>query len=151
MPATSGLSKDIKCRGSLGGRAFWISGPSGIGKTSMAYLIAGDVCDPDNFIEADAGELTPKGLDDLERMVRCRAIGDKSGRAVLVNEAHGLRKDSFRKLLIVLELIPGHVTWVFTTTAQGQQALFDDIDSHPLMSVTVPHNHCRQPLHSVSV
>ncbi len=51
----------MKQRGSLGGRAFWISGPSGIGKTSMAYLIAGDVCDPDNFIEADAGELTPKG------------------------------------------------------------------------------------------
>ena len=124
----------MKRRGSLGGRAFWISGPSGIGKTSMAYLIAGDVCDPDNFIEADAGELTPKGLDDLERMVRCRAIGDKSGRAVLLNEAHGLRKDSVRKLLVVLERIPGHVTWVFTTTALGQQALFDDIDSHPLMS-----------------
>ena len=124
----------LKCRGSLGGRAFWISGPSGIGKSSMAYLIAGDVCDPDNFIEADAGELTPKGLDDIERLVRCRAIGDKSGRAVLVNEAHGLRKDSVRKLLVVLERIPTHVTWVFTTTALGQQALFDDIDSHPLMS-----------------
>ena len=49
--------ESMKCRGSLGGRAFWISGPSGIGKTSMAYLIAGDVCDRDNFIEADAGEL----------------------------------------------------------------------------------------------
>ncbi len=46
----------MKRRGSLGGRAFGISGPSGIGKTSMAYLIAGDVCDPENFIEADAGE-----------------------------------------------------------------------------------------------
>jgi DNA polymerase III delta prime subunit len=126
--------ESMKSRGSLGGRAFWISGPSGIGKTSMAYLIAGDVCDRDNFIEADAGELTPKGLDDIERLVRCRAIGDKSGRAVLVNEAHGLRKDSVRKLLVVLERIPGHVTWVFTTTALGQQALFDDIDSHPLMS-----------------
>ena len=67
-------------------------------------------------------------------MVRCRAIGDKSGRAVLLNEAHGLRKDSVRKLLVVLERIPSHVTWVFTTTALGQQALFDDIDAHPLMS-----------------
>ena len=124
----------LKRRGSLGGRAFWISGSSGIGKTSMAYLIAGDVCDPDNFLEVDAGELTPKGLEDLERLLRCRAIGDKSGRAVLINEAHGLRKDSIRKLLVVLERIPNHVTWVFTTTAQGQQTLFEDIDSHPLLS-----------------
>lgn len=53
---------------------------------------------------------------------------------MLINEAHGLRKDSIRKLLVVLERIPNHVTWVFTTTAQGQQALFEDIDSHPLLS-----------------
>ena len=101
----------------------------------MAYLIAGNVCDPDNFIEADAGELTPKGLDDIERLVRCRAIDDKSGRAVLVNEAHGPRKDSVRKLLVVAERIPVHVTWVFTITAIGQQALFDDIDSHRVESL----------------
>ncbi len=35
---------------------------------------------------------------------------------------------------MVLERVPQHVTWVFTTTALGQQALFDDIDAHPLMS-----------------
>lgn len=100
----------------------------------MACLIAADVCASYNFIEADAGELTPRGLDEIERLLRCRAIGDKSGRAVLINEAHGLRKDSVRKLLVVLERIPSHVTWVFTTTARGQQTLIDDIDSHPLMS-----------------
>ena len=52
----------------------------------------------------------PEALDDIERLVRCRAIGEKSGRAVLLNEAHGLRKDSVRKLLVVLERIPAHVT-----------------------------------------
>ena len=124
----------MRLRGSLGGRAFWISGASGIGKTSCAGLIAGEVCDADNFVEVDAGELTPKAIDDLERMLRCRAIGDKSGRAVLTNESHGLRKDSVRKLLVVLERIPAHVTWVFTTTSEGQQALFDGVDSHPLLS-----------------
>ena len=124
----------MRQRGSLGGRAFWISGNSGIGKTSCAGLIAGEVCDADNFIEVDAGELTPKAIDDLERMLRCRAIGEKSGRAVLCNESHGLRKDSVRKLLVVLERIPAHVTWVFTTTFEGQQSLFDGIDSHPLLS-----------------
>lgn len=124
----------MRKRGSLGGRAFWISGASGIGKTSCAGLIAGDVCCPDNFVEVDAGELTPKAIDDLERLLRCRALGELSGRAVLVNEAHGLRKDSVRKLLVVLERVPAHVTWVFTTTSEGQQSLFDGVDSHPLLS-----------------
>lgn len=124
----------MRDKGSLGSRAFWISGPSGIGKTSMAYLIAGDVCDEDNFIEIDAGGLTPKDIDDLEKQLRMRCLGEKSGRAVLVNEAHGLRQDSIRKFLVVLERIPGHVTWVFTTTDVGKEKLFKDIDAHPLLS-----------------
>jgi replication-associated recombination protein RarA len=124
----------MRDNGSLGGRAFWLSGPSGIGKTSMAYLIAADVCDEDNFIEIDAGGMTPKDIDDLEKQLRMRCLGEKSGRAILVNEAHGLRQDSIRKLLVVLERIPGHVTWVFTTTDVGKEKLFKDIDAHPLLS-----------------
>lgn len=65
----------MRSRGSLGGRAFWISGASGIGKTSCAGLIAGDVCCPDNFVEVDAGELTPKAIDDLERLLRRPVCG----------------------------------------------------------------------------
>ena len=53
---------------------------------------------------------------------------------MLCNESHGLRKDSVRKLLVVLERVPAHVTWVFTTTSEGQQTLFDGVDSHPLLS-----------------
>ena len=124
----------MRDKGSLGGRAFWLSGPSGIGKTSIAYLIAGDVCDEDNFIEIDAGGMTPKDIDDLERSLRMRCLGEKSGRAVLINESHGLRQDSIRKLLVVLERIPAHVTWIFTTTDVGKEKLFKDIDAHPLLS-----------------
>ena len=124
----------MRDKGSLGGRAFWLSGPSGIGKTSISYLIAGDVCDSDNFIEIDAGGMTPKDIDDLERSLRMRCLGEKSGRAVLINEAHGLRQDSIRKLLVVLERIPAHVTWIFTTTDVGKEKLFKDIDAHPLLS-----------------
>lgn len=128
----------MRSRGSLGGRAFLITGASGIGKTSIAYLIAADVCDPENFIELDAGDLTPARLDELEKSLRYKCIGEKSGRAILLNECHGLRKDAIRKLLVILERIPNHVTWVLTTTSAGKQMLLDGIDADPLFSRCIP-------------
>ena len=124
----------MRDRGTLGGNAFWLTGDSGVGKMTIAYLIAADVCDPDNFVELDAGEITPAAITELENNLRYRCIGSKSGRAVLLNEVHGLRKDTIRKLLVVLERIPKHVTWICTTTCDGQQKLFDGIDAHPLLS-----------------
>ena len=53
----------------------------------------------------------------------------------MVNEAHGCRKDVIRRLLVVSERIPAHVVWIFTTTKDGQDSLFEDqIDAHPLLS-----------------
>jgi hypothetical protein len=38
-------------------------------------------------------------------------------------------------LLVLLERIPAHVVWVFTTTTDGQESLFEDqIDASPLLS-----------------
>lgn len=128
----------MKERGSLGGRAFLITGPSGIGKTSIGYLLAGDVCDPENFVELDCGDITPAKLDELEKSMRYKCLGDKPGRAVLLNECHGLRKDTVRKLLVTLERIPNHVTYVLTTTSAGQQLMLDGIDADPLVSRCVP-------------
>src|SRR5262249_47033050 len=51
------------------------------------------------------------------------------------NEAHGLRKDVIRALLVMLEAIPSHAVIVFTTTTEGQQSLFEDYDdASPLLS-----------------
>ena len=62
-------------------------------------------------------------------------MGDKTGRAYIVNEAHRLNKAAVRQLLTTLERIPAHVVWVFTTTVEGQGALFEGIDdAHPLLS-----------------
>ena len=46
-----------------------------------------------------------------------------------------MRRDTIRQLLVVLERIPSHVVWVFTTTISGQERLFEDYDdAHPLLS-----------------
>ena len=120
----------------LSGRAYWLSGQSGTGKTTIARLLAAEVADDFMVQEVDASTLTVSALTDLERQSQVSGFfGDKRGRAYIVNEAHGLRKDVIRQLLVTLERIPAHVVWVFTTTCEGQDSLFEDYaDASPLLS-----------------
>lgn len=122
-------------RRGLGGRSFWIAGPSGIGKTSIARILASEIADPFCTIEIDAGELSIGKLRDIESSMYTFGMGNKSGRSYIINESHGLRSDVIRKLLVLLENMPDHVCWVFTTTRAGQDKLFDDqIDADALLS-----------------
>ena len=118
-----------------GGRCFWISGISGSGKTTLARIIAGSIADDLYIQEFDcADQLSVSAIDKIEADISYRAFG-KGGKAIIINEAHGLRKTTIRRLLGLLERIPGHVVFVFTTTRQGQEKLFDDnIDANPLLS-----------------
>ncbi len=122
-------------RRGIGGRAIFLSGQSGTGKTSIAYLIAREIADEFGIDEIDAQHCTPKRIGEIERSCRCRSIGAKGGRAIIINEAHGLRKDAVRQLLVTLERIPEHVVWIFTTTNEAMDSLFEEqIDAHPLLS-----------------
>src|SRR5262245_11607555 len=122
-------------RGGLAGRAYWLSGQSGTGKTTIARLIAAEVADPFLIEELDAAALTVAQLQALEAEMQLSGWGEKSGRAYLVNEAHALRKPVIRQLLVLLERIPRHAVIVFTTTTEGQEALFEDYDdASPLLS-----------------
>ncbi len=131
----------------LSGRAFWITGQSGTGKTTLARLIASEIADPICTVEMDAGELTIGRLRETERSIRLYGFGSKSGRAYIVNEAHGLTATVIRALLVTLEPIPAHVAWCFTTTNDGQDSLCDgQMDAHPLLSRCTPLHLARQGL-----
>jgi replication-associated recombination protein RarA len=118
----------------FGGRAIWLSGQSGTGKTTLAHIVAREVADDWCIEEWDAGKLTVSDLDAVEQQWCMRGMG-KGGRAYIVNEAHGLRKPVIRQLLVMLERIPSHVVVIFTTTIDGQESLFEDCDdASPLLS-----------------
>lgn len=118
----------------VGGRAWWIAGQTGTGKTTIARILAAEIASDWDIQEIDASVLTPAALQQIEHSMRLYAMG-KGGRAYIVNEAHGLRKDTIRQLLVLLERLPGHVTVIFTTTSAGQASLFDEkIDASPLLS-----------------
>lgn len=146
--AVSTLSR-LEQSGKLAGRAYWISGRSGNGKTTLARIIARKVSTPALTMELDAGELTAGALRDLQdkldgaiAMAECPLFADgfkpHGGKvhAIIVNEAHGLSKVASRVLLKLLESpYIEQAVFVFTTTLAGQ-ATFEEagIDSGPLLS-----------------
>jgi DNA polymerase III gamma/tau subunit len=121
----------------LTGRAFWISGASGTGKTTLARIIAAEVADAISTVEIDGGELTVSGLSQFAASMRYSGLGrsGKTGRAYIVNEAHGLTPSVIRRLLTFLEPLPPHVVVIFTTTVEAQKGIFEErLDASPLLS-----------------
>lgn len=125
----------IRTAGDPGGQTFWISGSSGIGKTTLARIIAGLVADSYYIIEYDsADQFKQAELDSMIEHMGLYSLG-RGGRAWIINESHGLRAPIIRQLLGVIERLPEHCVLIFTTTKQGEAKLFDDgIDAEPLLS-----------------
>ena len=121
--------------GSIGGRAFWLSGASGTGKTTLGRIIAASIADDFFVTEYDsADDFTARECNRMIDSMCLRALG-KGGRAWIINEAHGLRPAVIRRLLGILERLPSHCVVIFTTTKDGQESLFEEeIDAHPLLS-----------------
>jgi DNA polymerase-3 subunit gamma/tau len=99
-------------------QSFLLSGPSGTGKTTLARIAACYLdCVGRDVIEVDGA--TYSGIDrmrELQETVRYAAVGSGSGRAVIVDEAHGLSKNAWDALLKTVEEPKPNVYWFFCTT-----------------------------------
>ncbi|MFH1267203.1 MAG: AAA family ATPase [Planctomycetota bacterium] len=114
----------LRKRGSFGGRAFFLSGQSGTGKTSISRLIAAEVAEPWAIEEIDGSKCNPAKIDEIEQTLRYRPIG--GGCYVwIVNEAHLLTPRVIGRLLVTIENLPEYAVVVFTTTCEAQEQLFD--------------------------
>lgn len=120
-----------------GGNAYWITGASGTGKTTIARLIAADFADEYCISELDATKLTVSALDNVERETQFRPLG-RGNWVYIVNEAHALRKDVITRLLTMLDPVPEYVCWVFTTICENTDEFEAKRDAIPFLSRTIP-------------
>jgi replication-associated recombination protein RarA len=116
-------------RTGFGGKAFWISGQSGTGKTTIARIIASKFAENTDIIETVGRQLTPTAIQDAKRNWIY-----KGGHALIVNESHGLSKPTIEILLDVLETLPPNVVVIFTTTRAGNDLFEEQLDSQPFGS-----------------
>src|SRR5215471_9425817 len=70
----------LAARSGLAGRAYFLAGQSGTGKTTIARLIAAEVADSFLIEELDAAALTVSELHALEAEMQLSGWGERSGR-----------------------------------------------------------------------
>lgn len=96
-------------------QSFLFDGPSGVGKTTLARIVAADRgCD--EVVEIDAA--THTGVEAMRGVIASTATYSLSGtaRAYIVDECHRLSKQAWDSMLKVVEEPPADVLWMFCTT-----------------------------------
>lgn len=113
-------------RPGFNGDSFWIVGPSGTGKTSLAWIIARQFADPLDIIELDGEACT---IDAVRKAADTMHYSTLSGRfrVWIVNESQAMTNRAVQAWLTVLDKLPSRVLVIFTTTEDSAD-LFGQFD-----------------------
>lgn len=121
-PIVKSLNQVIKARRA---KSFLFSGPSGVGKTTVARIAAdlfvGGKGTAANIEEFDAA--TNSGVEAVRNIATrglYRAIGPSPVKCFIIDECHKLSSSAWDALLKPIEEPPEHVFWFFCTTNLGK-------------------------------
>jgi replication-associated recombination protein RarA len=133
-----GIARRLIERAGFDRGAFWIDcageNNSGIGKSSLAWLLARTLADDWMIRDVSGSELTMTALKDFEVSAHlCAPSLVKPFRVLLVDEAHAIPAATVDRLLKFLECLPRHCAVIFTTTRKVDEGLFGD-DAGPFAS-----------------
>lgn len=137
-------------RDTLTGNAFWITGSSGTGKTTLAKILSEMVS---GCVETITGtRINTDWLRRVDMEMRHSTLplfNGKTGHAYIINEAHGIRdKRLIETFLDVLEDAAErdyNVLFIFTTTTEGQLHFEGLDDASPFLSRCKQINLSRRP------
>jgi replication-associated recombination protein RarA len=118
----------------LRGKSVWLQGQSGVGKTSLAKIMADSVADRLYQTEIVARKLTFDTLKTWFDDTMKTTLFGSGGFALIVNEAHGLSKPVIELFLDVLENLRDNSVVIFTTTKEGADLFEEKVDYSPFKS-----------------